>query len=130
MKPSNPATYFVTGSDQVEFKYDPGPIPHYAIGRRTGYITFSLLIFAHDDEEHVRQILGEWVEFVKRCADAYYAHVRSLQVEDRHDLAARHQGHAERVRQCVAEEGSHTLYIDRADTDQLYRIGWASNDTV
>jgi hypothetical protein len=129
MTPSNPVRYFVTGSDTREFRYGAGPTPFYAIGRSKGYIHFSLLVFAHS-EEHVRQILEDMLVFAKVCHDEYARYKLLHDAEDRHDFVDRNDRHLYNLTAAVHGAEGYTLTIDRADTGQLYKIGWASNDTI
>lgn len=128
MKPSNPATTFVTGSDEESFTYTPGADPYYIIAHGRSYIPLSVLVFA-DSAEHAKQILRDMIEAMQVCCNKYSAYKKRIDDEDKHDLAGLHQNRLNTLRKALAEDG-YELYIGKADRGQLYKIGWASNDNI
>ncbi len=86
MQPSNPATFFVSGSDQEEFKYEPGKDPYYVIARSKSYIPLSVLVFA-DSTDHAKKIIEAMIAFMEASL-AKYAQSKGAEY-DKHDFQGR-----------------------------------------
>ena len=127
MKPSNPATHFVSRSDQESFTFVPGKVACYAIGHAKSHVAFSLLLFA-DSPWHARQVLRAMADHALACAQKY-----ARSGEDKHDphgLGNRALARAVLTRDVLEGNRGYKLEIGTADPTQVYKVGWASNDTI
>lgn len=126
MQPSNPASFFINGNDEEQFTYEPGLFPYYAIAAGKGHIAFSVMVFA-DGVDHVKLILMEMVKFAERCALEYATEAS----KDQHPaLQGYREGRTDRIRKILEGDSDYTLEIASAPRNQLYKIGWAGNDTL
>ena len=129
MKPSNPATHFISGSDQSSFVFTPGKHLHYAIARKDGAIILHVLMLA-DDEAHVRRILVDMLYHWKGCNECYATHFRAIGNGDRNDFVRRTQRRYDQLFAVLHGNDSAALHIGLADPHQMFMVGWAANDTL
>lgn len=125
MKPSNPATFFVSGNDEHEFWYDPGPDPYYVIFREEGSVPLSVLVFASGNTDALN-IVERMVDFMEVCSMKYAA----AENFDKHNFSGRNQSKISRFRKALRREKGYEVSVGKADRTQMFKIGWAGNDTI
>lgn len=128
----NPATIFITGSERKEFTFAGGKYLYHFSPRNNGlsdYMNNNLVFFA-DSEGHALIILRGLCHFRIRCSKEYtewtkqHRHYSNEYADDQRDkIVAMYQGYLDAI-----EAGQ--VKIELAPTDQMYMVGWASNDTI
>lgn len=139
MSLSNPCTWFITGSKEEVFTYEGGHILYHfdCSGRepneiRSGitgnWIPINVIFFAND-VEHAKDVLKRMFEFNIRCKTKYV----------KFNNANPDRPHADSFitnavgEKTVAEECLEKIdqwVITPAPTNQLFKVGWAHNDTI
>ena len=129
---SNPATIFVTGSDRRDFTFAGGKYLYHFSPRDNGlceHMNNNFVFFA-DSVDHALMILDSLCNFRIRCSKEYtewtkqHRHYNEQYAEDQHDrIVTMYQGYLDAI-----EAGQ--VKIELAPTDQVYQVGWASNDTI
>lgn len=127
MTPSNPATFFVSGSEHHDFHYEPGPDPYYVIFHTKSYILLSVMVFA-SSAVHALDITKQMIDFMEECSKQYAK--REAKRYNKHDLIGRHQRKVNELRKPLNLEEGYSIYINKADRTQMFKIGWADNDTI
>lgn len=129
MTPSNPARYFVNPSEEEEFRYEPGDTPFYVIARKPHYIPVSVMVFAYN-RGHVLEILEQLIEFRRFCLNKYVEFDTNHPTDYGFTHSSRHAQHLKLLEDALRGRKGYILDIGEAKTNQLYKIGWADNDTV
>lgn len=133
MPPVNPAAFYVNPSERVEFRYEPGRKLYYVIARSTSHVLVSLLLMAND-KDHVHRILSELCDFWQDCDERYVEYQRNLTSKTHPGIEARMLTSRKRrhlLRDLLACRAcEYVLEIGQADLTQLYKVGWAYNDTL
>lgn len=131
MKPSNPATFWLTGSDVGEFHFRPGRVLHYAVMRSKSHIPISMVLMA-DNKDHVKRVLLQMCQFRQDCQGKYSDAFGGTD----HPSVIWRKKSQDRIFSLLfhlandAEEASgYSLEIGEADTTQVFKAGWARNDT-
>jgi hypothetical protein len=112
----NPASeYTADDGSLTSFTYTPGASMYYVQIRAISYILLSIIVFANN-EEHVKQILLDWVEFKKK---ALTGHPSNFTTDFRILEPA-----------ILEKDSGYTCYITKAPKNQFYKVSWAINDTI
>lgn len=125
---SNPARFFVNGSDEREFTYEGGTKLFHWSPYESGLSKSmeSNVIFFANDVDHARNVLSRLFKFWLECNEEY---VRSKDTKnDYHGLAASRQTESETL--CYFIENLEKMTISEAPTNQFYKVGWACNDDL
>ena len=117
---SNPFSFYVDGSTEKNYVYQPGKNPYHVYykegpNKGCGWIPFSLMLFA-DNEDHARKILREGFLFMKKCELEYLASNSSNIIL-----------HKSADEYLVMVDKAQITLVDRG---QIFKIGWADNDTI
>lgn len=121
-KPSNPATYFVSGNTWESFTYGGGNKLFYAKLREEfsgscGYIHGSLLISANS-VEHVKQIIKDIIEHRAKCAEKY----RESKGQD----TSSYLNSIEQIKKLRSLEDQ--WEIEEAPKDQVFKVSRSDSD--
>lgn len=132
--PQNPAGYFVNGSDEKYFTYEPGKKMFYVKVHTSGYIMLSMLLFA-DDLIHLKKIFKAACDHRVACAKKYQAYSekrnRRSGTEELQAHGAKKWLDALRAVDLWPEpEGRVMVEIVEAPRNQLYKVSWAGNDEL
>jgi hypothetical protein len=127
MSISNPARFFVNGSDDREFTYEGGSTLFHWSPYDSGLSNSmeSNVVFFADSEDHARDVLRRLFEFWIDCNERY---VKSKKAEDRHGFVSRNTAEIETLRYYL--EQIDQMKITEAPTDQFFKVGWACNDNL
>lgn len=109
---SNPARFWVDNSKQKEFTYIGGQTPYNVHLRIDSCICLSVLVFA-DSKDQAKRIVLDMVVFGIECCN-------SRDVLDKIKL-----GSLEEIK-----NNADKIEVQQASRDQIYKIGWADNDTI
>jgi len=120
MRPSNPVSFFVSGSETKEFTYNPGRYLYAVNFSRGNYIAINVIVFANSIT-HVRRILKSMIMFERGCRRQH-----PVSEEMREKFIALNTF----LDGSLINDKAWTLSIHLADKNQMYRVGWASNDTI
>lgn len=127
---SNPCRAWVSGSKEILYTFEPGAKLFHFHLRASGFIIANALLFA-DDEEHVRRILRGFIEFEKAAEKKYKSQYRSSK-HRRIEMALNGEfdfeypvGDDKRIR-----KDKLILRIKEAPLNQMFKTGWAGNDTL
>lgn len=125
---SNPARFFISGSDEREFTYEGGTKLFHWSPYESGMSRSmeSNVIFFANDIDHARDVLLRLFQFWLNCNDEY---IRNKQREDdRHGLAANRETESETLRYFI--QNLEKMAISAAPTNQFFKVGWACNDDL
>lgn len=120
---SNPVTVFVSGNEQKYFKYEGGEKLWHFSPRQCGLSTTmnTNVVFFADDGKHALDVLTRMFQFM---IDGYSVKYKSqnIKMDERRD---RNLSYMEKIL-----SNKDKWIITLAPTDQFYKVGWASNDTI
>lgn len=131
---SNPASVFVTGSDRENFEYEGGSTLYHFSPRDnelSKYLDMNIVFFA-DSEEHGLNVLRRMLVFHIDCAQKYHEHEEKRRqkyggrAHDNYFYAQMIDTATEYI--FAIDNGNVSLEL--APTNQVYKVGWASNDTL
>ena len=114
----NPAACWINGSETVGFAYEPGPDPWIVQYRVANWIPMTAMVFARD-EAHARQIVLDMLDHAIECRKKYVADVKETGRDDYRSVSSDR----------LEEIKTWTLKACPAPKTQMYKVGWASNDT-
>jgi hypothetical protein len=140
MSTVNPCSFYVNGSETEAFKFEPGSnMFQVKIYGSRSWIPFSAMLMA-DDENHVRGILKSLVAFRLECDAKYQAYIterkkiypdydvnegyRTKMVEFTNQIGQWLHGNFDGL-----PEGFQVI-IEQINPNQLFKVSWASNDTL
>jgi hypothetical protein len=133
---SNPATAFVTSSSEESFEYEGGStLYHFSPkdNEMSTYRNMNIIFFA-DNEEHGLNVLRRMLEFHIVCARRYIDHKKGLgnRYKGQHDeyFSERKQRIIEMAQEYIFQIDNGNVSLELAPTNQMYKVGWASNDTL
>lgn len=121
---SNPTRQHVTGSESEVYTYTPGKIMYHFCPRDCGLSTaldYNLVLFA-DSEAHASEILAGMLEHKLACIEKYRLSDLELGLE-------RHEHASVSARPKILLENKDKWTFSLAPTNQMYKVGWADNDT-
>ena len=135
---SNPFDYFVNGSEKKSFTYSivDKDIPfHIYIGKKSS-VNMNLMVFA-SNVSMAKNILIDAMYFRLQCAKEYVQsrykeQLNNTQLEllmEEHNIVREVKELLEFIEQDRHEE-KYNLIIEPIQTNQFFKIGWASNDNV
>ena len=112
----NPALCWVSGDSEGQrwFKYKPGKDPYICQYYSDHRVGMTAMVFA-DDEMHARKIIADMLDWADDHHNGKYGDYKSCI-------------HAGSVRLMEKIRGMQ-LRVCKADRSQIFKIGWASNDT-
>ena len=130
---SNPASRFVTGNTQESFEYEGGSTLYHFSPRNNDlskYMDMNIVFFANS-EEHGLNILRRMLIFHILCVEKYSSHLGKIGRTTRFESF-------QKERKAVIDTASEYIFaIDNgnvlltiAPTNQVYKVGWADNDTL
>ena len=115
---SNPVRCFVTGSKQKSYTFKPGKYPFYAVLDEESWIPLNVLLFA-DSKEHTKKILENAFYFMKKCA-----------IEFKENTGDEHRCINMLSQANFFIKKLNDIQITRIVLNQLFKVGWAENDTI
>lgn len=136
----NPCSFYVNGTDQKSFTFEPGnKLYQVKIYGSRGWIPFSAMLMA-DSIDHVCAILRNLVEFRLQCDKEYceYLELRRVQYPNHDEQFPYRRKMIEFTNHVGAwlcgnvdnlPEGFKVI-IDEVNPNQLVKVSWASNDTL
>ena len=118
-QPSNPFSFWVSGSNKEEFTYEPGQVPFYVCLRGEHRLIINSVIFA-DCKEDVVKVLGQAVQFRNKCRDQYQLSGCGTHSSGRH---------IDELEQFLkGDKESLTLTIETINKGRALKVAWADND--
>lgn len=137
---SNPCTWFATGGgfdDLKSFTYEGGStLFHFSTKMLESelfknWIPVNVVFFAND-EKHAVEVLIRMFEFLLDCKAQYLSYI---------DGKGKNTAHADYYKERAEKESSTVMVIlgelrsgavlpEKAPTNQFYKVGFASNDTM
>lgn len=121
---SNPTRQHVTGSESEAYTYIPGKILYHFSPRDCGLsrvLDHNLILFA-DDEAHASEILVGMFEHKLTCLEKLRLSDLELGI-DRYT----HEFAGSQPKYLLENKDKWTFSL--APTNQMYKVGWADNDT-
>jgi len=115
---ANPCRAWVTGNKERAYTFTAGKYPYHCRLPEKGCIRFNVLIMA-DNVNHVYSILEEYIAFRRQCEAEY----QKTQNRPSHM-------HGARLDELEKQVKATTMDISRINMDQMFKIGWASNDRL
>lgn len=124
----NPGRCFVTGNDQENFVYEPGPDPYIIqyyeqnASGHGGYVPMTGMVFAKD-EEHARKIVADMLDFMDACHAKYAKHLEEYEKK----YGERYTSRAivdSRVGSMAHIRGM-KLRVKKADRSQVFKVDWS-----
>jgi len=130
---SNPASVFVTGSDIEYFEYEGGSTLYHFSPYNNGlskYMSMNIVFFA-DNEEHGLSVLRRMLVFHVDCAEKYHAYQKKIG-ETRHGkwYWQKKEGMIKTASEYIFAIDNNNVLLTLAPTNQVYKVGWASNDIL
>ena len=122
---SNPAKFFINGEEEKKFTYEPGSDVWHFSPRLSGLsknMEMNIIIFAND-YRHALQIVEEMLKFALKCSSEYLK-TKGLN-EDSEYLGAGKLSHY-----AYLLENKDKWIAIPAPKNQVYKVGWASNDII
>ena len=116
MAVGNPARCWISGDSagQRWFKYEPGKDPYICQYWSDHWVGMTAMVFAND-EAHARKIIADMLDWADDHHNGVYGDYKSCLHEQEVWL--------------LAEIRAMKLRVCKADRSQIYKVGWASNDT-
>lgn len=108
---SNPVTYFINGNETRSFTYEGGEkLWHFApsMYNNERYMGVNIIFFA-DDIEHAKDVLERMFTFALETNKSEYIGLERFKT--------------------ILDEKEKWIIVP-APTNQIYKVGWASNDTL
>lgn len=133
---SNPATFFINGSQTRKFTYEGGNTLYHWSPHDSGLSTSmeSNVMFFADSVDHARDVLRRLFEFWIECNEQY---IKSQQEYDKRNRVAVNDYHGLSSARAaeVRTLGRYLSVMDRmkltpVPTNQFYKVSWASNDDL
>lgn len=125
MRPANPASWWVNGSETANFTYTPGSTPFYVVMRKSGHIPASILIWA-DDEKGVWSVLWDMINFARAVMAQYIPHDSRLT-----DIQDGRKKKIQELEDCLnGNPCEYELTITPFVPNHPIKVSWASNDYV
>jgi hypothetical protein len=135
MSISNPAKWFSGGGShehEKEFTFEPGSTLYHFCPSDCGIPGFerhmicNVVLFAND-EQHALKIIEDMLNFCLECnreqnLKYYKKHPETVEVREHANSRAKY---AYQILQ-----HKHMWKVTLAPTNQFYKVGWASNDTI
>lgn len=127
---SNPASFFVTGSNKEEFTYKGGnKLYHFSPYDNNLSTTLenNIVLFAND-EQHALSILIDLFQFAIVSAANYIA--QSKEQEYYHSFISSAEEKQKRFSKYIDAIKTDKVKLTEAPTNQVYIVGWAANDSI
>ncbi len=130
---SNPASVFVTGSDRENFEYEGGSTLYHFSPRDnelSKYMGMNIVFFA-DSEEHGLNVLRRMLVFYFYCAGKYHAYQEKAGRQPHGEwFRKQNQEMIDTATEYIFAIDNGNVKLSLAPTNQVYKVGWASNDTL
>lgn len=120
---SNPISFFVNGSETRSFTYEGGKNLYHFSPNFSGLsetMEMNLIFFA-DDINHAKEVLERMMLFALKCFNIDY-------VPDHPELAGKRTYDQEKFIGLL--DNKDKWVIIPIETNQFFKVGWASNDTI
>lgn len=123
---SNPATFFISGSEYRSFTYEGGAKLFHWSPYESGLSTSmeSNVMFFANNVDHARDILRRMFQFWIACNEMYIAN--KTKDDDRHGLTSNAAKEVKVLRRYL--ESMDKMKFSEAPTNQFFKVSWASND--
>lgn len=120
---SNPITFFIDGSNQRSFTYEGGKHLWHFSPNQSGLMKHHAMniIFFADDATHALDVVERICKFAIECHDTKYDPMNE-ELKDRRDRAVA------TFEYLLLNKKSWIITL--APMNQVYKVGWASNDTI
>ncbi len=127
---SNPCKWFISGSNQEEFLYEGGKELWHFSPHDNGLSTTmeSNIVFWADSAEHALDVLKRMCEKRIECYKKYETYKNGKQWLDGHEYIE--ETRASWAKEYLDAIKAGKVKLTKAPTNQMYEVGWASNDTI
>ena len=128
---SNPATFFISGSDKISFIYNPGKhLYHFSPNDNNlnKHMGFNIVFFA-DNEAHGLSILKKLFNFIIR-AKAKYLHDQSGKEAHYMEFKSKAENVQSEINEYLKALNKGKIKLTKAPMNQVFKVGWACNDTL
>ena len=118
---SNPASVFVDSSNEEGFTYEPtGATPFCVRVSAEGHIPINVMVFADTGENAIKEVKKalQWM------SDNYH---RDVFDEPEHWYLLTKEDFKKKMSKFLNE---YTFSVQEVKMNQIFQIGWASNDTI
>lgn len=132
---NNPATFFISGNDQKKFTFEPREKSElfYIQARTKNYIPMSIIIPAADFKDAM-SLFKEMLEFKITCGNKYIDYCKSrerIHAISYMDTEVMHVDNSKLIIDAIdGKDNDYTVTIVKAPLNQIFKVGWALNDTV
>ncbi len=123
MSLNNPAKFFVTGNDEESFTYEGGDtLWHFSPNQSGLSRTMEMnIIFFANEPKHALDVVRRMLEFAVRCENMKWDNIHK-DLEDR-------RGYKVKKFQYLLDNQDKWI-VTLAPLNQVFKTGWASNDTI
>ena len=122
---SNPAKFFVTGNDEETFTYEGGKNLWHFSPKMSGLsssMEMNIILFA-DNHKHALQIIEDMLIFGLSC------HIKYLQSQGLLEEQTRRGQYKKNYYKKLLEAKDKWIVIP-VKKNQVFKVSWASNDTI
>ena len=129
---SNPVNCFISGSHAESFTYNGGDkLYHFSPfdNKLSDYMDCNIVLFAND-EQHALSILRDMLQFVINCQAKYIQSAEQIKANHWMEFVSRAQESLKEASIYLDAIIGGKVVLSEAPKNQIYKIGWASNDTL
>ncbi len=129
---SNPCRWYINGDEREAFIYEGGStLYHFSPyeNKLSKYRDCNIVFFA-DNEKHALDVLRRLFQFRIDVSKKYRENVKDQSVWDEltiKDLCSYNNDRAIKYLDAVVKG---KVKVEKAPTNQIYSVGWATNDTI
>jgi len=125
---SNPCNWFITGNETNEFTYEGGNTLYHFSARDNNFSSYHdvNVVFFANNEIHALDVLRRMFKFAFEKHMAYKLH----EINGHPELYSRNEVRLKEISKYLNDMNSDDIKITLAPKNQLYKVGWAYNDTI
>ena len=121
---SNPAKFFINGNNQEKFTYEPDAtlLWHFSPNQSglSNSMEMNIIFFANNATDAI-DIVEQMLKFAIKCETKKYINIDNLILNKR-------KNRVENFRKLLNNKKKWIVTL--APMDQIYKVGWAGNDTI
>lgn len=133
---SNPAVFFIDGNTTKEFTYeldDNVPSQLYHFSPKENGLSHTMennIIFLANGEAHALEILKDLCIFAIKCKNKYIAAAENSVIYNKESYIASAEATKSTFAAYLSALHAKKVKLTLAPTNQIYIVGWASNDAL
>ena len=129
---SNPASLFINGNEKDKFTYEGGTtLYHFSPHDNNLSNTMeNNIIFFANNEEHAFDVLKRLCNFVINCEEKYLNHTTNKRQVHWREFSESSKMTAKKFHGYLEAIEENKIKLELAPINQIYIVGWASNDHI